>query len=309
MGNLRIKLKYKSFEIELEGDKETVQSEFKDIKQNGLGNIVMGIDMADDTYYIETKPNSPINIPKNEIMDISNEEYPNIKDVLMKQLPSSEPEWILVYSFYGSDFGNKPFTNGTIQEGYNATKRNTKSRKANLSNNIKSLFNKGLFSALNDEEFILTADGKHQAKEIVTRSHSIPIKQEKPTSKDKANKKPQKSNGKSSSQKFSIIKELNLRPTDKIDLIKYMEGFEIKSNADRIIVIVNYLKEILSVDQVTIDHLYTAFFELKCKIPTSFYQVVINTKSRDHLLDFEKVDNINLSVQGMNRVRLDITRK
>ena len=38
----RIKLKYKSFEIELEGEDETVQAEFKDIKQNGLGNIVHG---------------------------------------------------------------------------------------------------------------------------------------------------------------------------------------------------------------------------------------------------------------------------
>ena len=59
MGNLRIKLKYKSFEIELEGDKDTVQKEFKDIKENGLGNIVMGVDMSETTYIVEPSENAP----------------------------------------------------------------------------------------------------------------------------------------------------------------------------------------------------------------------------------------------------------
>lgn len=310
MGNLRIKLKYKSFEIELEGDKDTVQSEFKDIKENGLGNIVMGVDMSETTYLVEQPENGlPKQIAQAESIDFTDSNIPSLKDILMKQLPSSEREWILVYAYYGTEFGIKPFTGKTILEAYESTKRKTASRHANMSQNIKALFNKGYFSALNDEEFILTTDGKHQANEIITRTHSTPLKQKKPKgkaskSKDSANKK-----SKTSGSKFEVLKDLNLRPTDKISLTDYVKNYEIKSNGDRVIVIVNYLKEILKIDKVTINHLYTAFFVLKCRIPASFYQVVVNTKSRSNWIDFDKVDNIKLSTQGSNRVRLDIVKK
>jgi len=310
MRNLRIKLKYKSFEIELEGDKDTVQSEFKDIKENGLGNIVMGVDMSETTYLVEQPVSGiPKQLAQAENVDFIDSDIPSLKDVLMKQLPSSEREWILVYAYYATEFGNKPFTSKNILEAYESTKRKTTSRHANMSQNIKALFNKGYFSAFNDDEFILTNDGKHQANEIITRTHSTPLKQKKPKSKASKPKATSNKKNKSSGSKFEVLKDLNLRPTDKVSLTDYVKNYEIKSNGDRIIVIINYLKEILKIDKVTINHLYTAFFVLKCRIPASFYQVVVNTKSRSNLIDFNKVDDIKLSTQGSNRVRLDIVKK
>lgn len=309
MGNLRIRLKYKSFEIELEGDKETVQSEFKDIKENGLGNIVMGVDLSESAFVVENPSNSPKQITQSQEVEYIDSDLPSLKAILMKQLPGSEREWILVYAYYGSDFGNKPFTGKTILEGYESTKRKTTSRHSNMSQNIKALFSKGYFSALNDEEFILTEDGKKQANEIISRTSSKPIAQKKSSSSERSIKQNKKSTNNTSSNKFAVLKDLNLRPADKTHLVKYIEGYDIKSNGDRIIVIINYLKEILKIEKVTINHLYTAFFELKCKIPNSFYQVVINTKGRSYLIDFETVDDISLSTQGINRVRLDILKK
>ena len=154
----------------------------------------------------------------------------------------------------------------------------------------------------------MTDDGKHQADEIITRSHSTPVKQKKP-SKSKAGTKQKASSSKNSStQKFQVLSDLNLRPSDKTHLTDYIKGYDIKSNGDRIIVIIHYLKEVLKVDKVTIDHIYTAFFVLKCKIPTTFYQVVVNTKSRSKLLEFDNMEDIKLSTQGLNRVRLDIIK-
>lgn len=309
MGNLRIKLKYKSFEIELEGDKDTVQSEFKDIKENGLGNIIMGVDMSETTYLVEPNEDLPKQIAQAETIDFTEGNYPSLKDILMNQLPSSESEWILVYAFYGTDFGDKTFTTKTVLDAYESTKRKTIQRHKNMSGNIKKLFNKGFFSALNDEEFIMTSDGKHQAKEIITRSHSITVKQNKPNSKTTNKKESNGKKTKSSTSKFEVLKDLNLRPTDRISLLDYVEQFNFSSNPDRIIIIINYLKEILKIDKVSIDHIYTAFFILKCRIPASFYQVVVKTKGRNNLIDFDKLDNIKLSAQGLNRVRLDIVKK
>jgi len=198
---------------------------------------------------------------------------------------------------------------------YENTKRKTASRHANMSKNIRAIFSKGYFSALNDDDFILTDDGKHNAQEIVSRTHSTPLKQSKPKVKKEAKEIPKSATtkGKSNSKKkssntFEVLKTLNLRPSDNTSLIDYMDNYEVGSNADRIIVVINYLKEILKIENVTGNHIYTAFWVLKCKIPTSFNQVLINTRGRSKYIDYETTDDINLSIPGANRLRLDIIK-
>ena len=93
MGNLRIKLKYKSFEIELEGEETTVQAEFKDIKQNGLGNVVTSVDLSESNYIIDATPSQIENVAFSNTETIafsSPTNIPSLKDVIMRQLPSSE---------------------------------------------------------------------------------------------------------------------------------------------------------------------------------------------------------------------------
>lgn len=315
MGNLRIKLKYKSFEIELEGDKDTVQSEFKDIKENGLGNIVMGVDLSEQNVLMNSNDSQELSNVKQlqsaETIDYEDatQNIPSLKDVIMKQLPSSESEWIMVYAFYSTNHGNKTFTSKDILTMYESTNRNTQSRKANISNNIKALFGKGYFSALNNDDYILTDDGKHQANEIITRSHSTPLKQSKPKGKSNTSSETKSKKSKSTTNKFEVLKDLNLRPSNSVSLIDYIQNYEVKSNADKILVIINYLLQVLKIEKVTINHIYTAFFVLKYRIPASFYQVVVNTKNRNNLIDFENLNDIKLSTQGQNRLRLDINKK
>ncbi len=320
MGNLRIKLKYKSFEIELEGEEATVKAEFKDIKQNGLGNVVNGVDMSEQNYVIEPIPRQIENTHTNIDEIISNTtsaEIPSLKNVIMKQLPSSETEWILVYAFYSSDSGNNPFTSKNILEYYETTKRKTDSRHKNMSKNIKALFVKGYFSALNDDEYILTDNGKREATEILARKHSTPTPQTKPASKKavkKSKNELEDSSAKSakktrSTNKFEVLKDVNFRPSGNISLLDFVKSYEIKSHADRIVVIIQYLNEILGIKTVTGNHLYSGFWELKCKIPTAFYQIITNTKTRDKFLDFTKITDIKLSIQGQNHVRFDIKKK
>lgn len=317
MGNLRIKLKYKSFEIELEGEEAIVQAEFKDIKQNGLGNVVNGVDLSETNYIIDATPRQieSSNFSNTETIVLSSPtNIPSLKDIIMKQLPSSEREWILIYAYFSSDGGNKTFNPKNILEHYESTKRKTTARHKNMSGNIKSLFTKGYFSALNDDEYILTEDGKHEATEILTRKHSISSQQTKPSSKKtkiESSPKETKTSKKSPivSNKLKVLKDVNYRPSGKISLMDYVKSYEIKSNADRIVVIIQYLNEILNIKTVTGNHIYSGFWELKCKIPTAFYQIITNTKSRDKFLDFTKISDIKLSIQGQNHVRFDLVKK
>jgi hypothetical protein len=317
MGNLRIKLKYKSFEIELEGEEKTVQAEFQDIKQNGLGNVVTGVDLSETNYIIDATPRqieSGTFSNTETIAFSSSTNIPSLKDIIMRQLPSSEREWILVYAYFSSDSGNKPFTPKNILELYESSKRKTSSRHANMSQNIKALFGKGYFSALNDDEYILTDDGKHEATEILTRKHSIASPQTKPSSKKSksdASPKENKTTKKSAtvSNKMEVLKDVNFRPNGKTSLTDYVKSYGIKSNADRIVVIIQYLNDILDIKEVTLNHLYSGFWELKCKIPTAFYQIITNTKTREKFLDFTKITDIKLSIQGQNHVRFDLVKK
>lgn len=313
MGNLRIKLKYKSFEIEIEGEETTVQAEFKDIKQNGLGHVVNGIDMNEANYIIETSPRQlgateDLSIESPEVITNS-QNMPSIKEVIMKQLPVSEREWIIVYSFYSSNEGNKSFTPKSILEYYENTKRKTSSRHANMSKNIKSLFKKGYFSALNNEEYLLTESGKKYALEIIMRKNSAPTKQNKPTSKKTKDNDTSPAGNKVAAKKFEVLKDINFRPTGKDSLIDYANGYKINSNADRIVVIIKYLNEILQIQPITGNHIYSGFWELKCKIPNSFYQIITNAKNREKFLDYTSISDIKLSIQGENYVRFDMQIK
>lgn len=144
----------------------------------------MGVDLSEENLLANSElPEQSNNLKQlntPDIVDIDEEEtsVPSIKDVIMKQLPSSETEWIMVYAYYASNHGTNTFTSKDILIMYENTKRKTASRHANMSKNIRAIFSKGYFSALNDDDFILTDDGKHNAQEIVSRTHSTLAKSE-----------------------------------------------------------------------------------------------------------------------------------
>lgn len=103
-----------------------------------------------------------INIPHSN-------EYPVMRDNVIKNIGKSEKEWILIYSFYAGNFGKKEFTRDDLIAMYEETKRGTSSRRANLSNNITRLVKQGFIRFLNENEMLLTDDGVSLAKEVLNR--------------------------------------------------------------------------------------------------------------------------------------------
>ena len=95
--------------------------------------------------------------------------HPVLMDVVMKGLPKSESEWVLVYALYSSDFGKTSFTLTDIRRMYKESKRHTASRYRNAGNNMKTLVKNDLVSYLNEKEMILREDGKQLAISILYR--------------------------------------------------------------------------------------------------------------------------------------------
>jgi len=180
--NNRIKVRVSKGEwsIEVEGDAEIVIRHLDEIKKRVLGEISLPESQSikvikaeqvsepvpEQGYYKDTPPQS-----------VRDFEYEPLKNVVLKQLPGVEVEWVLMYAFYDSNFGKTKFNRDTLLLKYRDTERESDSRKSNLFNNIRTLVRKNWARVLNDNDFLLTEAGIKKSKEILKRT--VPGKQRK----------------------------------------------------------------------------------------------------------------------------------
>ncbi|MEN0054530.1 MAG: hypothetical protein AAGC65_12735 [Mucilaginibacter sp.] len=104
-----------------------------------------------------------------DVVDSNIEEendYPSLKDLVIKNYPKNEPEWVLCYSFFASKFGTEIFKREDIIEKYKENNRFSTSTSANLGNNINSCIKKDWLKTQNSN-FIIKPEGIAYAKEIL----------------------------------------------------------------------------------------------------------------------------------------------
>lgn len=102
------------------------------------------------------------------IVDAETVDYPTLKQLVIKNYPKNEPEWILCYAFFASKYGNETFKKEDIVEGYKECNRYTNSNKMNLSNNFNACIKKDWIKDINKDEFILKPEGVTYAKEVLS---------------------------------------------------------------------------------------------------------------------------------------------
>lgn len=169
---LKIKVTIGEISIELEGNTNVVLEKFEELKTTGLGNLIPNQNVlisqpkTEIKKVDETSLKQPVTKPK---VKSANPSYPSLREINLKGSPKNEPEWILVYGFYASDYGEKEFDRESLLQFYKETKRETKSRIANLSNNLKNLLKQGKLRFLNDHDIVLTTDGKTAVEDIIKR--------------------------------------------------------------------------------------------------------------------------------------------
>jgi hypothetical protein len=170
---LSIKVTVGDISIELKGNTKIVLDKFDEIRTNGLGKIVSTtktpIKKENPKAALTKKENPSAEVQKKVTEKLENTSLPSLRDINMKGLPKKETEWIIIYGFYSGDFGKKEFTRDELIQQYKETKRWTTSRKANLTNNLKSLLKQNKIRFLNDHDIVLDDDGIANAKEILTR--------------------------------------------------------------------------------------------------------------------------------------------
>lgn len=117
--------------------------------------------------------------------EIVQEDYPSLKQLLIKNYPKNETEWILCYAFYASQYGEDTFKKDDILEKYKENNRLSTSTSANLSNNINACMKKDWIKDINKDEFILKPEGLEYVKLVLKGNSSA--KEVKKTKRSKQN--------------------------------------------------------------------------------------------------------------------------
>lgn len=100
-------------------------------------------------------------------VDAETVDFPTLKQLVIKNYPKNETEWILCYAFFASKYGNETFKKEDVVEGYKESNRYTSNNKNNLTNNFNGCIKKDWIKDINKDEFILKPDGIAYAKEVL----------------------------------------------------------------------------------------------------------------------------------------------
>ncbi len=113
---------------------------------------------------------------------------------------------------------------------------------------------------------------------------------------------------KKSSANPSLVKNLNLRPSGKKALKDFVAEKAPTNQLQRCVVAVYYLKNILGLPAVGMNHVYTCFKDQGWRVPADLRNTLQSAASHRGWLDTANIDDIKLVPAGENLVEHDLPR-
>jgi hypothetical protein len=230
--------------------------------------------------------------------------YPSLIAIAMKNLPTSEAEWIVVYSFYASKYGTGIFTRKDLIAKYEESKRKTAERVRDMGAYIKRTVQSGYINPLGETFSILDAGIEH-AKAIIGRTTGITSKP-KVLRKSKDAKLSKTDGAKKMSLQARPLKRLSnidFEPNGKESLNEFNKKFAPESDLARNLLFVFYMQDILNISAITIDHIYTCYDALDLRVSENLPQTIRNTKSKKGWIETQDTANITVTIKGRNQVK------
>jgi hypothetical protein len=258
---LKMKFKLHGLEFEIEGSESIVTREFENFKNFTLDIMSKGNIVIPQAQTIETGKLPPQIVTFKDAIPIEKGDYPVMKEIVKKDLPKTESDWILIYAFYASKFGDNTFTEKSIQDYYESTGRKNVSRYKNLSNNIKTLLNKEYIKVHNDTEYLIKDAGVKYAQQIIQgnstgkstkKSNSSKANRGDTISENKDNKAKLKSGKKSNSVGFI---DLKLTPAEQKSLNDFYSSKSPKTQNEKVIVAMKWFIDDKRVDEVSMEEM------------------------------------------------------
>lgn len=114
----------------------------------------------------------------------------------------------------------------------------------------------------------------------------------------------------SSAESYTLIKDLDFTKGEGgMSLKEFHKQKSPISFAEKNVVFVYYLKNLLKIPKVTLDHIYTCYDEVGSRKPGAFKQSIADTSSKKGWLNTSSFEDITVPIRGQNYVDHDLPAK
>jgi hypothetical protein len=104
----------------------------------------------------------------------------------------------------------------------------------------------------------------------------------------------------------SAVRDLDLAPKGEKSLKDFVAEKQPKTNHDKNAVSVYYLAQVLRLEGVTLDHVFTCYKDMRWREPGNLANSLALTANRKRFLDTASLDGIKLTPAGRNHVEHDL---
>ncbi len=279
--------------IELEGDGDLVHTIFSELRESGLGQLSSSILVRRKT---EPKEADSVGVPVSEETNekptdrqgqLKASALPNIETIVIKDLPKTEAEWILVYALYASAQGIKGFTESDLRQVYQDSNRWNESRRKNFAANIKKAVTSDWFEIVDDSNYSLLNAGKDKAYEIIQRATNSNSSKKKATNSAKAT--------------LNVL-DLGLDEGKRQEIKQHLLSFKALNNIDKAVVIAYKLAQygVAELDENTI---FTALRIAELPASYDLRSSLTNGKKKSYFISSDTAGMYKLHHLGEDRAK------
>ena len=217
----------------------------------------------------------------------------------------------LLYLYYKELSGEQEPNRVDFNNFLKRTNLNEQTFRVWLSANKKLVDNKKTYLCLRQE-------GQEKAQQILVEfldssisntyelKGSVSSKSKKEETKNTINGK---SKNKTNVTSYQIVSSLNLKPKDKKSLTDFYSEHSVNKNFEHNLLFVYYMNKIIAEQNITINHIYTCYKEVKVKVPNNLYQSLADTKKHKGWIETKDMDNLIVTTAGENHIEHEMAKK
>lgn len=157
---------------------------------------------------------------------------------------------------------------------------------------------------------LIAAAGGSTTPQAVQASGQAEPEDAQPNRKSRARKPKGSSAGKrSKSVSTQIDRNLDLRPADKQSLADFAKEKDVRSNYDKSMVSIYWLRRVAEYEPVGLQQVLTCYRQMQWKVPADLANQLAQLAARKGLLDTSNMEEIALTLLGEQFVELDLPKK